>query len=494
MITNLLKYLYFLLFSVFLFLFISLFSSRYIIIEPNIIFLYSLIIIPFADILINKIKIDLKNLIFYIFSYLTLLFWLLIFYSWYSDLIEILILLSYVFLITWVVNQYATMLSDLYFQNMSDDNKQKDIFTWNYLRKIYVIVTELLLIWLFIEVISFIFIENIYFKVSGILLIFLIILLNSYRISIKKDTLHPLKKYSLVTNKSNESLFLKNIIFPSIFLFLFILFLIWFVFNVQLILIISFSLLFISYIFFRFCWNSITSIVIDKYSFNLGIFFIVCIISSIIFLFSWYHFLEVYDLIYYRESYIIYSSILFFILFFYIFWDYKFIIKSIKNLNYNVYVYIFISLFFVIILSKGYDINISNYSTWEVTSIVESNNTNNISLSGSNSSSNLDNSDIENDWTGEIEINTTSNMVKIWELYQFENYLSLYNESDDTLKLQEFLTKLWYYSGEINGTFDINTRNALRETLMNECNWPNSTKWVLGVNAADCIEGLEVER
>jgi hypothetical protein len=147
----------------------------------------------------------------------------------------------------------------------------------------------------------------------------------------------------------------------------------------------------------------------------------------------------------------------------------------------------------------------SNTNTWTVIgstgTVVENSNTDTWSEEQLDDNSNaytliLERKSNTTTWTIVEYLDTgtwTTNKVKIWDLYKFENYLSLYNQSDDTKKLQEFLTLLWYFKWEVSGKFDIETRNALREVLMYKCHWPSSTKWVLWDKWAECIEGLEVE-
>ncbi len=82
----------------------------------------------------------------------------------------------------------------------------------------------------------------------------------------------------------------------------------------------------------------------------------------------------------------------------------------------------------------------------------------------------------------------------IWEIYEFTTRLEPGSRGEEVSRLQWFLQTKWYFAWEIDWDFDEETRVALRNTLMAECDWPESTQWVLGTQAGACINGLEIEQ
>lgn len=82
---------------------------------------------------------------------------------------------------------------------------------------------------------------------------------------------------------------------------------------------------------------------------------------------------------------------------------------------------------------------------------------------------------------------------KVSELYEFSDRLELWSEWEDVQKLQGFLASKWYYSWSLNWIFDEETRVALRNTLIWECEWPDSTRGILWSQASACINNMEVE-
>ncbi|MDP2395363.1 MAG: hypothetical protein Q8M44_00165 [bacterium] len=98
MILNFVKYFYSLLFSIFIFLLISSYFFENISLNNNYIYLFSLLVIPAADIIIEKVKINIKLLIYIailLFGY-TYIFSI----TGNEDIIESSLIYSYIFLIT----------------------------------------------------------------------------------------------------------------------------------------------------------------------------------------------------------------------------------------------------------------------------------------------------------------------------------------------------------------------------------------------------------
>ena len=94
----------------------------------------------------------------------------------------------------------------------------------------------------------------------------------------------------------------------------------------------------------------------------------------------------------------------------------------------------------------------------------------------------------------EPEKPTTQIVVKkISEVYQFNNRLEVWSEWEDVSRLQGFLSSMKYLESEPTWVFDEETRVALRNTLREKCDWPETTKWILGTQAMACINNLEVQ-
>ena len=94
----------------------------------------------------------------------------------------------------------------------------------------------------------------------------------------------------------------------------------------------------------------------------------------------------------------------------------------------------------------------------------------------------------------EPEVPTTRVVVKqIRDVYNFTNRLEVWSEWEEVSRLQWFLWSMEYLESEPTWVFDEETRVALRDTLMEKCDWPESTQWVLGNQAMACINNLEVQ-
>ena len=82
--------------------------------------------------------------------------------------------------------------------------------------------------------------------------------------------------------------------------------------------------------------------------------------------------------------------------------------------------------------------------------------------------------------------------ARIDELYAFNNWLQLGDSGDDVAKLQEFMAQKNYYFGDLDGDFDEETRIWLRDTLISECDWPESTSGIMWPQAISCINSIVV--
>jgi hypothetical protein len=98
-----------------------------------------------------------------------------------------------------------------------------------------------------------------------------------------------------------------------------------------------------------------------------------------------------------------------------------------------------------------------------------------------------------------------SDEVQIWDkqeiqykqtlvssVYNIEDWLSLWSSWESVVELQKVLGNLQYFIWEVSGSFDEETRVALRDTLIWECDWPESTSWIFGPQAKQCIDSLKI--
>lgn len=88
------------------------------------------------------------------------------------------------------------------------------------------------------------------------------------------------------------------------------------------------------------------------------------------------------------------------------------------------------------------------------------------------------------------EIEYENNFV--FNVYDIEGWLSLWSTGESVSDLQRVLGNLQYFIGEVSGNFDEDTRLALVDTLRWECDWPESTSWIFGPQAKECIDNLEI--
>lgn len=82
---------------------------------------------------------------------------------------------------------------------------------------------------------------------------------------------------------------------------------------------------------------------------------------------------------------------------------------------------------------------------------------------------------------------------KISQLYVLSEWMSLGSNGWQVFSLQEALKHLWYFPYDISGYFWELTQDALRDALIEECNWPESTKGIFGPQAQQCINNLELD-
>lgn len=81
----------------------------------------------------------------------------------------------------------------------------------------------------------------------------------------------------------------------------------------------------------------------------------------------------------------------------------------------------------------------------------------------------------------------------IAELISIPAGLALWANWQDVLNLREALTLLGYLPvNSLSEAFDEELRLSLRDALIQECAWPESTQWIFGPQAKGCIDSLIV--
>jgi hypothetical protein len=76
--------------------------------------------------------------------------------------------------------------------------------------------------------------------------------------------------------------------------------------------------------------------------------------------------------------------------------------------------------------------------------------------------------------------------------YDIETGLALGSLGQGVSDLQTVLGNLQYFIGEVSGNFNEDTRQALTDALISECEWPESTRGIFGPQAKECIDNLEI--
>jgi len=98
--------------------------------------------------------------------------------------------------------------------------------------------------------------------------------------------------------------------------------------------------------------------------------------------------------------------------------------------------------------------------------------------------SKLDNNNI-------VEIKET---INVKDYHTFTTSLTTWSKNKEVIKLEEIMKKLWYFEKEPDKIFDEETRISLVNLLKKECDWPETTKWILGFKAQLCLYGLDIEK
>ncbi len=91
------------------------------------------------------------------------------------------------------------------------------------------------------------------------------------------------------------------------------------------------------------------------------------------------------------------------------------------------------------------------------------------------------------------KINKQSNIkISIKEYYTFQNSLKIWSKTGEVIKLEEIMQKLNYFNWIPDRIYDQQTKSALTNLLKKECGWPETTKWILGNQAMQCLYSLEI--
>ncbi len=94
------------------------------------------------------------------------------------------------------------------------------------------------------------------------------------------------------------------------------------------------------------------------------------------------------------------------------------------------------------------------------------------------------------------EDNTTPTLTiekPLRDIFEFNGFTQLWSAGTEVTKLQEALTLLGYYDGELSGEYDEATKEALTQVLVQRCDWPDTTRWIFWPQAQQCLYSLSVQ-
>ena len=92
-------------------------------------------------------------------------------------------------------------------------------------------------------------------------------------------------------------------------------------------------------------------------------------------------------------------------------------------------------------------------------------------------------------------IETQNNIkINVREYHIFQNSLKVWAKTAEVTKLEEIMKKLNYFDWTPDTIYDEVTKNSLTNLLKKECDWPETTKWILGNKAMQCLYSLEIEK
>lgn len=82
--------------------------------------------------------------------------------------------------------------------------------------------------------------------------------------------------------------------------------------------------------------------------------------------------------------------------------------------------------------------------------------------------------------------------VLVSDIYNIEAGISVWSLGQGVSDLQIILGNLQYFTWEVSWSFDDETKDALTDALITECDWPESTRGIFGPQAKECIDSLEI--
>lgn len=93
-----------------------------------------------------------------------------------------------------------------------------------------------------------------------------------------------------------------------------------------------------------------------------------------------------------------------------------------------------------------------------------------------------------------VEVPVETETFIIGDRYSFAGGIAQGSVNDEVLILKQYLRDLDYYSGDYDRVFNAELKQSLTDALIENCGWPETTRWILGPQAIDCIESLEITR
>ncbi len=95
-------------------------------------------------------------------------------------------------------------------------------------------------------------------------------------------------------------------------------------------------------------------------------------------------------------------------------------------------------------------------------------------------------------WSQDDQKTQNMESQNIWEIYSFSKTLQIWSVSDQVRWLEDILKRLGYFEWEIDQIFDNNTKQGLKQVLIQKCGWPDTTLWVLWAQAQECLYSLNM--
>lgn len=537
MLNNLSKYIYFCLVTIFtLFIGFTIFWEK-VILNNNLIYLFTIILIPFFDYLLKFLNFNYKDFLklfslkyiyryfilflvfislkFYSFSYLNiflilyLLFWLLFnfkshlsyltslilfiytliyYFIWNVSVSSFLFVYSFYFIFIWIgfeISNFLAIKNVLVFNGSIDiDNIKKKVLniksnlfktTYDY---IYLWIVIIFLFLLSFEIFKFLFWDYSLYKVFLIFVLFSFIFITKK--VIEKNTF--ISSAFILIKKNKEKIFNFWLIFYFFIFVISFLFDTWKTFEYT-------TFVFLSiYILLTFCWYSFNFIVKKINPFSLDFFNVFVFFWSILYIFI-HKLINIYWLSTYNSLITFSIYFIVFISFILLFSEKKRLKTILVSNTYNILSFIFILILIWVILFKNWTLklNESSETLWNnseneeilINTWILSNDGNNI----------IEDEIVKEEIKEEIVIENK----KISDIFEFKTYLNLWHEWEDVKMLQDLLQSMWYYNFEITWKYDGETKKAVKDMLINECDWPETTLWVFWVQAMECFNNLEIK-